>query len=244
MQQLLHEGSLIAATVGLRDDLKSVKAMMDDPLWDTPGGWKEKALVELTMVIREKRALVPVTHEQYKAMKLLYGTRVENINVMTLGSVKTLADGTPSRLKVRTVVTDVKKNSTFTGETYSGAVDDSTIRWLTAATLGRPGLKRRILDVKALRRLTTKATSTPLRTVEESSLCLPQRDGVILASLRWTQRAAACATRSCATSLAVRMLAAYGKLVTTSSLRHRTSLSPSSTAGSSTSIYRTINFLW
>ena len=65
------------------------------------------------MFINEKKALVPVTHEQYMAMVRTYGARVEQINVMTLGSVKTLADGTPGRLKVRTVVTDVKKNSTF-----------------------------------------------------------------------------------------------------------------------------------
>ena len=67
---------------------------------------------------------------------------------MTLGPMKTLADDTPGRLKVRTVVTDVAKNSTFTGETYSGAVDDSSIRFLLAATLGRLGLRRYVLDVK------------------------------------------------------------------------------------------------
>jgi len=149
VQQLVHEGGLYAATVGLREDLRSVKSMMKDPLWDVPGGWRAKAFIELSMVINEKKALVPVTHEQYLAFKRQYGARVENINVMTLGSVKTLADGTPGRLKVRTVVTDIKKHSTFTGKTYSGAVDDSTICLLTAAKLGRPGLRRRILDVKA-----------------------------------------------------------------------------------------------
>jgi hypothetical protein len=147
VQELTHEGFL-AATVGLREDLKTVAAMALDPLWDVPGGWREKALIELNMVINEKKALVAVTHDEYRAIKLKYGERVEHIHVMTLGSVKTLADGTPGRLKVRTVVTDVAKNSTFTGETYSGAVDDSSIRFLLAATLGRPGLKRYILDVK------------------------------------------------------------------------------------------------
>jgi hypothetical protein len=34
------------------------------------------------------------------------------------------------------------------GSTFSGAVDDSIVRWLSAITLGRVGLKRRILDVK------------------------------------------------------------------------------------------------
>ena len=67
---------------------------------------------------------------------------------MTLGSMKTLADGTSGRIKVRTVVTDVAKGSSFTGETYSGAVDDSSIRFLLAAILGRPGLRRYALDVK------------------------------------------------------------------------------------------------
>ena len=149
VQQLLHEGALLASTVGLREDLRSVKAMMIDPLWDTPGGWKAKALIELNMVISEKKALVPLTRKQYIELRSRYGDRCEHIQVLTLGSVKHLADGTPGRLKVRTVVIDVKKNSTFQGETFSGAVDDSVIRWITAATLGRPGLKRRILDVKA-----------------------------------------------------------------------------------------------
>ena len=54
---------------------------------------REKALIELNLVINEKRALVPVTHAEYLALKLKYGERVEHINVMALGSVKTLADG-------------------------------------------------------------------------------------------------------------------------------------------------------
>jgi len=149
VQQLLHEGALLASTVGLREDLRSVKAMMIDPLWDAPGGWKAKALIELNMVINEKKALVPLTRKQYIELRSRYGDRCEHIQVLTLGSVKHLADGTPGRLKVRTVVTDVKKNSTFQGETFSGAVDDSVIRWIIAATRGRPGLKRRNLDVKA-----------------------------------------------------------------------------------------------
>ena len=61
------------------------------------------------MVVNEKKALVPIVHVKYRALKLKYGERVEHLNVMTLGSVKTLADGTPGRLKVRIVVTDVAK---------------------------------------------------------------------------------------------------------------------------------------
>ncbi len=43
--------------------------MMKDPLWDAPGGWKTKAFIELNMVINEKKALVPVTHEQCLTLK-------------------------------------------------------------------------------------------------------------------------------------------------------------------------------
>ena len=39
VQQLTHEGSLFVGTVGLREDLKSVRAIMKDPLWNVPGGW-------------------------------------------------------------------------------------------------------------------------------------------------------------------------------------------------------------
>ena len=35
---LRREGSLLAAVVGLRKDLTSVKAMLKDPDWDIPGG--------------------------------------------------------------------------------------------------------------------------------------------------------------------------------------------------------------
>jgi hypothetical protein len=68
VQELTHEG-FMAATVGLREDLKSVAAMALDPLWDVPGGWREKALVELNTVINEKKALVAVTHDEYRAIK-------------------------------------------------------------------------------------------------------------------------------------------------------------------------------
>jgi hypothetical protein len=122
--------------------------MMKDPLWDVPGGWKDKATLELDMVINQKKALVPVSHKAYLDCVERYGSRVEHINVMTLGSVKTLADGTPGRNKVRVVVTDVA-NDTFTGETFSGAIEPCTVRWLLNATLGRLGLKRRMLDVKS-----------------------------------------------------------------------------------------------
>ena len=47
------------------------------------------------------------------------------------------------------VVTDVvdAAGSTFAGSTFSGTVDDGVVRWLSAVTLARSGLKRRILDV-------------------------------------------------------------------------------------------------
>jgi hypothetical protein len=42
MREILREGSLIAATVGLRSDLRSVKAMMDDPAWLAGGAGARK----------------------------------------------------------------------------------------------------------------------------------------------------------------------------------------------------------
>jgi hypothetical protein len=61
-----------------------------------------------------------------------------------------LADGTPGRYKVRLVVADINSGagSTFTGATFSGTIDDGVVRYLSAITLGRPGLRRRMLDVK------------------------------------------------------------------------------------------------
>jgi hypothetical protein len=57
VQEITHEGLFRAGTVDLRKDLKSVAAMALDPLWDAPGGWREKALVEHNMVINERKHL-------------------------------------------------------------------------------------------------------------------------------------------------------------------------------------------
>jgi len=100
------------------------------------------------MVIYEKQALVALMHEQYRALKAKYQNRIEYLHVMTLGSVKTLADCTPGRRKVRTVVTDVA-SPTFHRLYVLRSGGDCTVRWLLNATLGRPGLRRRMLDVKA-----------------------------------------------------------------------------------------------
>ena len=58
--------------------------MMSDPSWDVDGGWKEKAALELHMVINEKQALVALAHEQYRALKAKYQNRIEYLHVMTL----------------------------------------------------------------------------------------------------------------------------------------------------------------
>ena len=125
--------------------------MMKDAAWLAPGGWREKAIVELDLVLNQKKAMVPRTHQEYLRYVKQYGNRVKRLNIMALGSIKVLADGTPGRCKVRNIVTDVKKKdgSTYIGPTFSPTVDAETVRFLTAATLGRPGLKRRILDVQA-----------------------------------------------------------------------------------------------
>ena len=98
---------MIAATVGLRKDLTSVKAMFKDPDWGIPGGWKEKAQLELDMVVHGKKALVPCTRSEYLAARRQYGKSVELLRILTPAAVKTLADGTPGRHKVRLVVADV-----------------------------------------------------------------------------------------------------------------------------------------
>jgi hypothetical protein len=55
-----------------------------------------------------------------------------------------------SRRKFRVTVADVRgrPNSKFAAETYSGAIDGATVRYLANLTLGRRG-KRRYLDVQA-----------------------------------------------------------------------------------------------
>ena len=41
-----------------------------------PGGWKDKATLELDMVINQKKALVPVSHKEYLDCVARYGGRV------------------------------------------------------------------------------------------------------------------------------------------------------------------------
>ena len=87
--------------------------------------------------------------------------------------MKTLTYGTPGRLEVRTVITDVAKVSTLTGETYSGAVDNFSIRFLLAATLGRLGLRRYVLDVKG----EYQGSVILPRTAGAFSSCRPRKAG-------------------------------------------------------------------
>jgi len=109
VQELLSEGGKIVATVGLRKDLTSVKAMLRDPGWSKPGGWKDKAWLELNMVINEKKALTPCTRKDLMEARRLYGKRVEILRILTPACVKHLADGAEGRHKVRLVVTDTSR---------------------------------------------------------------------------------------------------------------------------------------
>ena len=150
VRELVDVGCKHVNAVGVRADLQSVKAMLRDDAWSKPGGWKDKAQIELNMVINEKGALTPCTKADLDRARIKYGKRVEILRILTLASVKIKADGEEGRHKVRLVVTDVADGpgSTFTGDTFSGTIDPAVVRWLSAITLGRPGIKRRILDVK------------------------------------------------------------------------------------------------
>ena len=75
---------MLVATVGLRPDLTSVKAMQKDPAWLTPGGWRDKAIVELDLVLNQKKALVPRTHQEYLAYVRRFGDRVQRLNILWL----------------------------------------------------------------------------------------------------------------------------------------------------------------
>ena len=57
--------------------------MLKDPAWDIPGGWKEKAALELDMVVNVKQALVPCSHADYLAARRLHGKRVELLRILT-----------------------------------------------------------------------------------------------------------------------------------------------------------------
>ena len=112
--------------------------------------WKPAVRAEIGHAI-DKNAITVRPHSAFQAARKRFAGRHEVLNLVTPCVIKHDADGKVLRRKFRITAADVRgnPNSTCVTETYSGAVDGSTIRFIANATLGRP-LKgtRRGLDVK------------------------------------------------------------------------------------------------
>ena len=74
----------------------------------------------------------------------------EVLNLVTPCLIKHDADGSVLRRKFRITAADacIRDGFKFTGETYSGAVERSSVRYIANVTLGRLGVMTRNLDVK------------------------------------------------------------------------------------------------
>jgi hypothetical protein len=82
--------------------------------------------------------------------RLQYPDSFEILNLVTPCVIKHDADGNPTRRKFRITAADARSraNSKFAAETYSGAIDGASVRFLTNITRGRGG-RLRFLDVTA-----------------------------------------------------------------------------------------------
>ena len=112
--------------------------------------WEPAVRKELEYAITIKSALTYRTHAQMRVARRDYPDVFEILHLVTPCVVKHDADGNMSRRKFRVTVADDRgrPNSKFAAETYSGAIDGATVRYLANLTLGRNG-KRRYLDVQA-----------------------------------------------------------------------------------------------
>jgi len=129
---------------------RSIRALRALPDWDTPGGWRAVAQEEIDHVIKVKQALIFRDHAAFAQARALYPNTHEVLNAVIVATQKRRANGDETHKKIRITVADVKgaPGSKFLGDVYSGAVDDTFVRFVANATLGRPNGRRRVLDVK------------------------------------------------------------------------------------------------
>jgi hypothetical protein len=111
--------------------------------------WEPAVRKEVDHAFKVKRALTYRTHADMRAARREFPASFEILNLVTPCVIKHDADGNPIKRKFRITIADARAraNSKFAAETYSSAIDGSTVRYLTNATLGRRG-KYRNLDVQ------------------------------------------------------------------------------------------------
>ena len=99
---------------------------------DDWGLWEPAVRKELDHAIKTKSALTFRTSAQMRAARRAYPDVFEILHLVTPCVVKHDADGNMSRRKFRVTVADVRgrPNSKFAAETYSGAIDGATVRYL------------------------------------------------------------------------------------------------------------------
>jgi len=128
-------------------EYRNVTALQRLPDWEE---WKAAVLPELHHAIEVKKGLTLRSHSAFLEARRRFPATHEVLNLVTPCVVKHNADGVILRRKFRITAADARgrADSKFFGETYSGAVEGSSIRFTANATLGRPGGVTRNLDVK------------------------------------------------------------------------------------------------
>ena len=106
---------------------------------------------ELNHAINVKSALTYRSNAEMRAARKSFPDVFEIINLVTPCMIKHDTQGQPVKYKFRITAADAasRTNSKFQGDTYSGALEESSTRFLTSITRGRGG-KLRYLDVEAV----------------------------------------------------------------------------------------------
>ena len=125
---------------------RSISALLKLPDWED---WAAAVRPELHHAIEVKKGLTFRTNAEFKAARIEHRGKHEILNLVTPCVVKHGADGKVLRRKFRITAADARDRagSLFSAETYSGAVDGATVRFLANVTLGRGG-RHRNLDIK------------------------------------------------------------------------------------------------
>jgi hypothetical protein len=128
-------------------EYRSVRALRSLPDWLE---WEQAIRPELDHAVKVKKALTLRSNTEFHTARRRFRDCHEVLNLVTPCVVKHDANGKVLRRKFRITAADAKgrAGSLFDAETYSGAIDAATVRFLDNLTLGRGG-RRRNLDAKS-----------------------------------------------------------------------------------------------
>jgi len=132
------DGSISVFGILGATEYRSISALQKLPDW---AEWRKAVLPEIQHAIDVKQALTLRSDAEFRAARRQFRDRHEILSLVTPCVVKHDADGKVLRRKFRITAADARNRpgSLFDSETYSGAIDGATVRYLDNLTLGRQG---------------------------------------------------------------------------------------------------------